>query len=115
VQLAEKHVSLEVTPALVSWLGAKGYSREFGARNVGRLVEDRIKTFFVDEVLFGRLESGGRAFADIAGEEVVIRVEPLLADSPLPIPEAELMAPAGETTSFDPGNLGNPAEKHTAE
>ncbi len=74
VQLAEKKVSLEITQALVSWLAEKGYSKEFGARNVGRLVEDKIKTFFVDEVLFGRLESGGLACADIVDGEVVFSV-----------------------------------------
>ena len=68
-QLAEKNVSLEVSAACLDKLAEEGYSRESGARNVGRLVEDKIKSFFVDEVLFGRLESGGRARADyIDGE-----------------------------------------------
>jgi ATP-dependent Clp protease ATP-binding subunit ClpA len=63
-QLAEKKVTLEVTDACVAQLAQEGYSREFGARNVGRLVEDKIKSFFVDEVLFGRLSDGGAARAD---------------------------------------------------
>ena len=67
-QLAEKKVTLEVTAACLDRLAEEGYSRESGARNVGRLVEEKIKSFFVDEVLFGRLEAGGRARADyIAG------------------------------------------------
>jgi ATP-dependent Clp protease ATP-binding subunit ClpA len=74
VQLAEKKVTLETTPALVKHLAEKGYSREFGARNIGRLVEDKIKTFFVDEVLFGRLASGGKALADVVDGEVAITV-----------------------------------------
>ncbi|MFZ4618579.1 MAG: ATP-dependent Clp protease ATP-binding subunit ClpA, partial [Rectinemataceae bacterium] len=32
VMLADKKVSLETTPGLVTWLAEKGYSREFGAR-----------------------------------------------------------------------------------
>jgi ATP-dependent Clp protease ATP-binding subunit ClpA len=64
VQLAEKNVTLEVTEACVIRLAEEGYSREFGARNVSRIVEDRIKAFFVDEVLFGRLSEGGAARAD---------------------------------------------------
>ena len=75
VQLAEKKVSLETTDALIKHLAEKGYSREFGARNIGRLVEDKIKTFFVDEVLFGRLASGGKARADVVDGEVAISVE----------------------------------------
>jgi ATP-dependent Clp protease ATP-binding subunit ClpA len=31
---------------------------------VGRLIEDEIKSFFVDEVLFGGLSAGGSARAD---------------------------------------------------
>ena len=73
-QLAEKKVSLEITDACVKYLAEKGYSREFGARNIGRLVEDKIKTFFVDEVLFGRLAEGGKAVADLVDGEVAITV-----------------------------------------
>jgi len=74
LQLAEKKVELVVTDALVKHLAEKGYSREFGARNIGRLVEDKIKTFFVDEVLFGRLSAGGTAIADVKEGEVSISV-----------------------------------------
>jgi ATP-dependent Clp protease ATP-binding subunit ClpA len=63
-QLTEKKVRLEVTAACVGRLAEEGYSREFGARNVGRLIEDKIKSFFVDEVLFGSLSSGGAARVD---------------------------------------------------
>jgi ATP-dependent Clp protease ATP-binding subunit ClpA len=64
VQLAEKNVKLEVTEACVQRLAEDGYSKEFGARNAGRLIEDKIKGFFVDEVLFGCLSSGGAARVD---------------------------------------------------
>ncbi|MDR0645204.1 MAG: ATP-dependent Clp protease ATP-binding subunit ClpA [Treponema sp.] len=63
-QLAEKNVTLTITDACVSKLAEEGYSREFGARNVGRIIEDKIKSFFVDEVLFGALSEGGSAVAD---------------------------------------------------
>jgi ATP-dependent Clp protease ATP-binding subunit ClpA len=64
VQLAEKNVTLTVTDTCVDKLAEEGYSREFGARNAGRLIEDKIKSFFVDEVLFGRLNEGGSAVVD---------------------------------------------------
>jgi len=73
-QLKEKNVTIEVTQACREWLARKGYSREFGARQIARLVQDKLKSFFVDEVLFGRLASGGHAIVDISGEEVVITV-----------------------------------------
>ncbi|MDR2434738.1 MAG: ATP-dependent Clp protease ATP-binding subunit ClpA [Treponema sp.] len=74
VQLAEKNVSLTVTDACVDKLAGEGYSREFGARNVDRLIEDRIKSVFVDEVLFGRLSSGGGAVMDYTGGEYRLQV-----------------------------------------
>jgi ATP-dependent Clp protease ATP-binding subunit ClpA len=74
-QLAEKNVRVEVTPHCVRWLAEKGYSPEFGARNMARLVEEKIKTFFVDEVLFGDLSEGGVAVADVEDDDIVVRVK----------------------------------------
>ncbi|MCU0580895.1 MAG: ATP-dependent Clp protease ATP-binding subunit ClpA [Syntrophales bacterium] len=86
-QLEEKLVRLDVTEACSAWLAKKGYSHEFGAREIGRLIQDKIKKFFVDEVLFGKLKSGGLAVADIENDDVVIRVvesgkaEPVLPET----------------------------------
>ena len=72
-----KNVTLEVTPDLHGLgLPGKGYSEEFGAREIARLVSSRIKDFFVDEVLFG---SPGRRRWDMPGptpqgDEAVISV-----------------------------------------
>jgi ATP-dependent Clp protease ATP-binding subunit ClpA len=63
-QLAEKKVRLELSAACINQLSEEGYSREFGARNAGRLIEDKIKSFFVDQVLFGELSAGGSARVD---------------------------------------------------
>ena len=71
-QLAEKNITLEVTDACVRWLAEHGYSEEFGARNIARLVEEKIKAYFVDAVLFGELQDGGIATADLLAGEVII-------------------------------------------
>ncbi|MDR1839813.1 MAG: ATP-dependent Clp protease ATP-binding subunit ClpA [Treponema sp.] len=63
-QLAEKKVIITVTGNCVEHLAEEGYSREFGARNANRLIEEKIKSFFVDEVLFGSLSEGGSAVVD---------------------------------------------------
>lgn len=72
VQLSEKKVTLEASEACVKKLAELGYSEEFGARNVNRVVEDKIKSWFVDEVLFGGLKDGGTARADLRDGEIVI-------------------------------------------
>jgi len=76
MQLAEKNVTLKVEDDVIRYLAIKGYSREFGARNISRLVEDQIKTVFVDEVLFGRLEHGGTAIARLENDKIVFDISP---------------------------------------
>jgi ATP-dependent Clp protease ATP-binding subunit ClpA len=75
-QLEEKNVTLSVSPAAVEWLARRGFSRIFGAREVARLVQEKIKNPFVDEVLFGRLKTGGAARIEVSGDDLVIQVEP---------------------------------------
>ena len=75
VQLAEKNVTVTVTETCVDKLAEEGYSREFGARNAGRIIEDKIKSFFVDEVLFGRLSDGGSAVIDWHENKYKVEIE----------------------------------------
>jgi ATP-dependent Clp protease ATP-binding subunit ClpA len=63
-QLAEKKVTLTVTDSCLDKLAEEGYSKEFGARNASRIIEEKIKSSFVDEVLFGKLSQGGSAVVD---------------------------------------------------
>lgn len=71
-QLAEKKINLVVTPKCYRWLAKKGYSKLFGAREVARLIQDKVKSWFVDEVLFGSLTKGGTVTADIKKDDVVL-------------------------------------------
>jgi ATP-dependent Clp protease ATP-binding subunit ClpA len=73
-QLAEKEVVLNVPDPVYEWLAEIGFSDEFGAREIARLVQDRIKNFFVDEVLFGKLVCGGTVHAEIVNEQLVLNV-----------------------------------------
>ncbi len=74
-QLKEKGVTLRVSPAAVAWLARRGYSRVFGAREVARLVQEKIKNPFVDEVLFGGLKDGGQVRVEVVGDQLAIRIE----------------------------------------
>lgn len=88
-QLVEKNVELVVTKRCLQWLADEGYSAEFGARNIARLVQDKIKTFFVDSVLFGNLQNGGRATADIKKNDVVITAKAFEEHVPPDNPDQE--------------------------
>src|SRR3954464_14660056 len=58
-QLADRHVTIELTEDARTWLVANGYDELMGARPMARLIQQTIKTPLADEVLFGRLKSGG--------------------------------------------------------
>lgn len=63
-QLKEKNITLEYTDSCLDFLAEKGYSKEFGARNIARTVENYISANLVDEVLFGKLSKGGKVICD---------------------------------------------------
>jgi ATP-dependent Clp protease ATP-binding subunit ClpA len=73
-QLAEKGVTLDATDAAVEWLAEKGYSDDFGARQIARLIQEELKDFFVTEVLFGRLTAGGRVRVDVADDKIDLAI-----------------------------------------
>ncbi|MFO7850728.1 MAG: AAA family ATPase [Spirochaetia bacterium] len=73
VQLQQKSVVLEVTKRARLWFARNGYSAEFGARNISRLIQEKIKDYFVDAVLFGDLKSGGRSVVDEKNGEIIIQ------------------------------------------
>jgi ATP-dependent Clp protease ATP-binding subunit ClpA len=58
-QLADRHVTIELDEDARTWLVANGYDELMGARPMARLIQQTIKTPLADEVLFGRLKSGG--------------------------------------------------------
>ena len=59
-----KKITLIVTPKCIDHLTELGYSKEFGARNMARTIEENIANPLVDEVLFGKLAKGGTVTAD---------------------------------------------------
>ena len=69
-RLSSRKVKLVVSQECKNRLADEGWSREFGARNVNRTVEDKIATPLVDEILFGRLSKGGCVIADIENGEI---------------------------------------------
>ncbi len=71
-KLKAKDIKLAVTNKFYKWLAKKGLSSNYGAREILRVVQEKIKTYFVDEVLFGQLSSGGTAVIDLVDDEVKI-------------------------------------------
>jgi ATP-dependent Clp protease ATP-binding subunit ClpA len=58
-QLEDRNVSIEINEEARTWIGNKGYDKNFGARPLARVVQEHIKKPLAEELLFGKLTSGG--------------------------------------------------------
>ncbi|PTN08890.1 ATP-dependent Clp protease ATP-binding subunit ClpA [Nitrosomonas aestuarii] len=64
-QLQEKKVEATFTENLRRFLAKNGFDPLMGARPMERLIQDTIRSALADELLFGRLVSGGKVTVDI--------------------------------------------------
>ncbi len=70
-QLHEKKVEVIFTEALKAHLAEHGFDPLMGARPMARLIQDTVRRALADELLFGRLVSGGKVIIDIDAEDKV--------------------------------------------
>jgi ATP-dependent Clp protease ATP-binding subunit ClpA len=64
-QLVVKGVEIDVTPAARAYLAEKGFDESFGARPLARVIQDELKRPLGEELLFGKLEHGGKVVVDV--------------------------------------------------
>lgn len=74
-QLKEKQVRLELTEEAREVLATKGFDRLFGARPMGRVVQQKLKEPLSEEILFGKLEHGGSVKVREKDGEIVLECE----------------------------------------
>jgi ATP-dependent Clp protease ATP-binding subunit ClpA len=74
-QLHDKKVDAIFTDALKVYLADKGFDPLMGARPMARLIQDCIRSALADELLFGRLASGGNVTVDVKDGKVVLEFE----------------------------------------
>ena len=58
-QLAERKVSISLSPQAREWLCRHGYDETYGARPLARVIQEHVKKPLADELLFGDLVGGG--------------------------------------------------------
>jgi ATP-dependent Clp protease ATP-binding subunit ClpA len=64
-QLHEKKVEVSFTQALKDHLAKHGFDPLMGARPMARLIQDTIRRALADELLFGKLATGGKITVDV--------------------------------------------------
>ncbi len=94
-QLVERHVHIRLSDAAKSWLAKRGYDKQFGARPLSRLIQDKVKKPLADELLFGRLVNGGDVTVDVKDDDLTFTID-----------EATT-----KTSKAKPGNAKTKAEK----
>ncbi len=60
LQLKEREVVIELDESARLWLAAKGYDPVHGARPLARVIQREVKDALAEEILFGRLNKGGK-------------------------------------------------------
>ena len=75
-QLADKGVTLDVDDSARQWLAKNGHDATMGARPMARLIRDRINEALADELLFGKLSSGGKVHVFEKGGDLSFEIEP---------------------------------------
>jgi ATP-dependent Clp protease ATP-binding subunit ClpA len=69
-------VHIELDDEAKKWLTARGYDRLYGARPMGRLVQEKIKQPLAEELLFGKLINGGEVKVRIKDNEPSFEIIP---------------------------------------
>jgi ATP-dependent Clp protease ATP-binding subunit ClpA len=70
-QLAERKVTITLTPDARKYLATTGYDPDYGARPLRRLIMKEIGDVLTDEILFGALMRGGEAQVDLREKKLV--------------------------------------------
>ncbi|HXR88462.1 MAG TPA: ATP-dependent Clp protease ATP-binding subunit ClpA [Stellaceae bacterium] len=94
-QLADRNVQIVLDGAAHDWLAKKGYDKLFGARPLGRVIQENVKKPLAEELLFGKLTKGGvvKVSVDKETDKLTFTFEEAAASPPRPATPDEPDAP----------------------
>ena len=81
LQLADQNVHIKLDDEARAWLTERGYDKLYGARPMGRLIQEKLKQPLAEELLFGKLVHGGEVAVHIKDGQPVFEVTPCAAES----------------------------------
>ena len=71
-RLAERRITLTITPAALRHLGERGYDPVYGARPLKRLIQQELETPMARQLIKGELRDGDTATVDLKNQQIVI-------------------------------------------
>ncbi|WP_085808320.1 ATP-dependent Clp protease ATP-binding subunit ClpA [Sphingomonas sp. TZW2008] len=74
LQLADRDVHIKLDDEARQWLTAKGYDKLYGARPMGRLIQEKIKQPLAEELLFGKLVHGGEVVVKLKDNALTFEI-----------------------------------------
>jgi ATP-dependent Clp protease ATP-binding subunit ClpC len=93
MRLVEYDIGLEATEAAKALLADEGYSEEYGARPLRRVIQSRIEDRLSDAILNRGFVAGDTILVDVVEGEVVFRE----AQETAPAPSSALAPVAGDS------------------
>ncbi len=76
LQLADREVHITLSDEAKAWLTERGYDRLFGARPMGRLIQEKVKQPLAEELLFGKLVNGGEVRVELKDDTLAFEITP---------------------------------------
>jgi ATP-dependent Clp protease ATP-binding subunit ClpA len=82
LQLADRNVHIHLDEGAKAWLTERGYDKLYGARPMGRLIQEKIKQPLAEELLFGKLVHGGEVSVKLKDGALAFEVTPAAPRKP---------------------------------
>src|SRR3546814_639176 len=82
LQLADREVHITLDDDAKAWLTERGYDRLYGARPMGRLIQEKIKQPLAEELLFGKLVHGGEVHVRLKDNALNFEITPAAPKRP---------------------------------
>ncbi|MCR5871401.1 ATP-dependent Clp protease ATP-binding subunit ClpA [Sphingomonas sp. J344] len=76
LQLADRNVHISLDDEAKAWLTERGYDKLYGARPMGRLIQEKIKQPLAEELLFGKLVHGGEVEVKLKDGALTFAITP---------------------------------------
>ena len=84
IRLADHELELEVTQAAKKLIATEGYSEEYGARPLRRVIQNQVEDALSDAILAGKFDTGDTVLVDAKDDEIVLRQSEQAEEEPSP-------------------------------
>jgi len=76
-QLKDKNITIKLNKKAKEYIANESYDISFGAREIARVIDNKIKEHLTDEILFGKLQNGGVVKVSYKDNNLVFDIEEL--------------------------------------